>query len=92
MEITVTVCNICQDTSLPTEVYELSGRARRRKVDLCEKHAKPVETLMDAGVDLTAPKKRAARSGARKGPGGTSGGRGGTRVHTMEEIEALKGK
>ena len=74
MQVSLTVCNVCQDTQRPTQKYEVRSGGRKATPDLCEEHAAPLEALMPAA---SAPRK--ATPPRRR-----------QRVVSMEEIEASK--
>ncbi|MFJ8583568.1 hypothetical protein ACIRD2_02770 [Streptomyces sp. NPDC093595] len=84
--MTVTVCNVCKTSGLPTQKYRIERvGATERVVDLCPDHAAPVEDVLaraaepaaDAEDTSAAPAPVRRRSSKRK-------------VMTLEEIEELK--
>jgi hypothetical protein len=81
MQVTVTVCNVCQQIDAPTQQYEIRQGQRRKKVDLCEAHSQTIEALLQLPNSGSATKKTAS-----------SGSRRRNRVTTLEEIEAQKKK
>lgn len=88
MQVTVTVCDVCQSQGAETQRYEVKGPDNRVQLDLCEAHAQSLLGLMSVGRG-TPGRKPAARPAEPKqrAPRGTSGRR---RVVSMEEIEKLK--
>jgi hypothetical protein len=46
MEISVIVCNVCQDRVKPTRRYEVRREDRSGEVDLCEEDAAPIEASL----------------------------------------------
>lgn len=79
MQISITVCNVCQAVDRQTTTYKVESwnDSRRVTLDLCSEHASPLEAFLSTdspttdGVTSTteAPKKRASRSGRRTGGG-----------------------
>lgn len=84
--MTVTVCDVCRQQN-DTMRYELKQGTRRRVVDLCTTHAEPIAVFF---TETPEPVKVAKKAPARKA--GTRSRAAGSKVMTMEEIEALKKK
>lgn len=75
MRMTVTVCDVCASTGVPTKHYEIRSNEEKVKVDLCEPHAEPLRLLMTAGNPGPATATRAPSTRRRT---------------TLEEIERQK--
>lgn len=81
VEVTVRVCNVCQDRARETKRYTVGDESGRgAEVDLCEEHGEPLEGF------LGEPPKRGP-----KGPQKRSSGRSRIQVTPIEEVERLKG-
>lgn len=88
VEITVTVCDVCE--SQPTKRYRITEGGREVDVDLCAPHGQPFEAYLTKSAAKPSkarqrPTKKAASRGARK-----ASPRHEKRIYTIEEIEALK--
>lgn len=76
--ISLVVCDVCKNVDRETKNYTVQDADRRRTLDLCTEHAKPLVTLLELdGATPAAPRRGRGR-------------RGGIAVTTMEEIEAQK--
>ncbi|ANT41080.1 DNA binding protein [Streptomyces phage Nanodon] len=88
MKIELTVCDLGQEVGEPTQSYTVTTEGRSVELDLCQKHAAPLEELLNRGSrepdpkpvkaspsPTAAPKKRAARR---------------PRVVSLAEIEEMK--
>lgn len=78
VKINLVVCDVCKDPQRETEPYTVTGKGRRRSMDLCEEHSAPLGELLAATEEPSPPRKRAPARLQR-------------RVTTMEEIAARKG-
>lgn len=58
MKVTLTVCEVCEDTSLSTKPYEIKSGDRKAKIDLCEAHAQNIEAYLPR---TSTPTRRGGR-------------------------------
>ena len=97
MKIEVTVCNVCQEVGKPVEQYVVGRLGAPVELDLCADHAAPIEAPIEALLG-GQPKGAGSRTPAkaRKAPAKKAAAkkaaprRRGTKVVSIEEIEAMK--
>lgn len=84
MQLTLTVCNVCQDRSAETHRYEVKrDDGRKTVIDLCEAHRAPIEELL-------GDRPNGSTSAAQRGAQGARRGGRRPRVVDIEEVERLK--
>jgi hypothetical protein len=78
MKLEVVVCDVCQTHGRPVTHYTVIQDAREKELDLCERHAAPLEVLLGENMaPLRHKQPRRSRT---------------AEVVTLEEIEAQKQK
>lgn len=83
MELTLMVCDVCQDPRRPVERYSVANGDRQGHTDRCTEHSTAFEQVL-GGQPARRSKKAAPRTRAMRPS------RRAERIKTMEEIEALK--
>ncbi|MEV4642783.1 hypothetical protein AB0J80_36125 [Actinoplanes sp. NPDC049548] len=97
MELSITVCDVCQDPSRKVKRYTLQQGERSATVDLCDEDSSALEALLPKGATSTASKVRtpvrkkaaAKKVTTEKVTAGSAGRRGGRAVQETK-IEDIK--
>ncbi|MGC9669469.1 hypothetical protein ACNTMW_23315 [Planosporangium sp. 12N6] len=79
MKLSLTVCDVCQDTARGARTYRVQSGGRAATTDLCDEHNAPLEAILKTAA---APDEPVSEGRPRRGRR--------NRTTTMEEIEALK--
>lgn len=95
MEISVRVCDVCQDPSRPVTRYtvlvEDERRERKGQTDRCDEHNEELERVV-RGANAPVPRARpsAKTFGSESVSQGRRSGGSSRRVVSMDQIEASK--
>lgn len=61
MDITLKVCDLCEDQNPASESFDIARGRASRHLDLCEKHALPIVDAFNKGSASTASARRRGR-------------------------------
>jgi hypothetical protein len=91
MKVQVTVCDVCGEVGRETTAYKIQRdgeTGRQVTVDLCARHAAPLEAFLTKRREATAPEPSASvtRTAARRRRPTT------IKATSLEEIEEMKRK